>query len=164
MNAAQPAIVYRPGSRRDLSQVMAVMQSAFDPAFGEAWTRAQVEGMLDIPGSWLTVAVTDGQIIAFSLMRAVLDEAELLLIAVDPAWQGRNVGRTMLLDSIATAMSHNIHHIHLEVRATNKAVELYRSAGFVHSNTRKSYYRGQDGQMFDAHSFIIDLEEQDKST
>lgn len=164
MNAAQPVIAYRAGSRRDLTQVMAVMQRAFDPAFGEAWTRAQVEGMLDIPGSWLSVAITEGQVIAFSLMRSILDEAELLLIAVDPAWQGRGVGRTLLLDSISTAMSHSIRHIHLEVRATNKAVELYRSAGFVHSNTRKSYYRGQDGQLFDAHSFIIDLEAQDKST
>jgi ribosomal-protein-alanine N-acetyltransferase len=164
MNAAQPAIVYRPGSRRDLTQIMAVMQRAFDPAFGEAWTRAQVEGMLDIPGSWLSVAVTDGQVIAFSLMRSILDEAELLLIAVDPAWQGRSIGRALLLDNISTATSHNIRHIHLEVRATNKAIELYRSAGFVHSNTRKSYYRGQDGQMFDAYSFIIDLEVQDKST
>ena len=164
MNAAQPAIVYRLGSRRDLTQVMAVMQRAFDPAFGEAWTRAQVEGMLDIPGSWLTVAVIDGQIIAFSLMRSVLDEGELLLIAVDPAWQGRGIGRTLLLDSLSTALSHNIRHIHLEVRATNKAIELYRSAGFVHSNTRKSYYRGQDGRLFDAYSFMIDLALQDKNT
>ena len=164
MNAAQPAIVYRPGSRRDLTQVMAVMQRAFDPTFGEAWDRAQVDGMLDIPGSWLTIAVTDGQIIAFSLMRSILDEGELLLIAVDPAWQGRGVGRTLLLDNISTALSHNIRHIHLEVRATNKAIELYRSAGFVHNNTRKSYYRGQDGRVFDAYSFVIDLQVQDKST
>lgn len=164
MNAAQPAITCRPGSGRDLPQVMQVMARAFDPAFGEAWTREQVEGMLDIPGSWLTVAVTDGQIIAFSLMRSILDEAELLLIAVDPVWQGRNVGRTLLLDSISAAMSQNIRHIHLEVRATNKAIDLYKSVGFVHCNTRKSYYRGRDGQLFDAHSFKMDLESQDKST
>lgn len=164
MNAAQPAILCRPGSRKDMSGVMHVMGRAFDPAFGEAWTRAQVEGMLDIPGSWLTVAVIDGQIIAFSLMRSVLDEAELLLIAVDPVWQGRNVGRTLLLDNISTAILYNICHIHLEVRASNKAIDLYKSAGFVHSNTRKSYYRGQDGQLFDAYSFIMHLGSPDKST
>src|SRR3546814_5561296 len=73
-------------------------------------------------------------------MLSVLDESELLLIAVNPGWQGRNIGRTLLLDNIATAHSRNIHHIHLEVRETNKAIQLYRSAGFVQSNTRKGYY------------------------
>src|SRR3546814_1211126 len=95
---------------------MQIMDCAFAPAFGEAWTRPQVEGMLDLPGTWLTVAASDDDIVGFSLMRSVLDEAELLLIAVNPGWQGRNIGRTLLLDNIATAHSRNIHHIHLEVR------------------------------------------------
>src|SRR3546814_1111932 len=81
-------------------------------------------------------------------MRSVLDEAEPLLIAVNPGWQGLNIGRTLRLDNIATAHSRNIHHIHLEVRETNKAIQLYRSAGFVQSNTRKGYYHGKDGEVF----------------
>src|SRR3546814_15742416 len=89
-------------------------------------------------------------------MRSVLDEAELLLIAVNPGRQGRNIGRTLLLDNIATAHSRNIHHIHLEVRETNKAIQLYRSAGFVQRNTRKGYYHGKDGEVFDAFSFVLD--------
>lgn len=157
MNAAQPATACRPGTRRDLDQVMEVMARAFDPAYGEAWTRLQVEGMLDMPGCWMSVAVADGAIIGFSLVRSILDEAELLLLAVDPAWQGRNVGRLLLHDTIVTARNRNICYLHLEVRETNKAVNLYRSAGFVHNNTRKAYYRGKDGKRFDALSFARDL-------
>src|SRR3546814_9198390 len=103
---------------------MLIMDCAFAPAFGEAWTRPQVEGSLDLPGTWLTVAASDDDIVGFSLMRSVLDEAELLLIAVNPGWQGRNIGRTLLLDNIATAHSRNIHHIHLEVRSEEHTSEL----------------------------------------
>lgn len=164
MNDPVPFVTYRPGSRGDLTQVMAVMERAFDPAFGEAWTRSQVKGMLDMPGSWLTIAECEEKIIAFSLMRSVLDEAELLLLAVDPAWQGRKIGRNLLLDNISAAVQRNIRHIHLEVRSTNKAVNLYKSVGFSHRNTRKSYYRGEAGQLFDAHSFLMDLADHNKSS
>lgn len=157
MNTAHLPFVCRPGTRKDIPAIMQIMDCAFAPAFGEAWTRPQVEGMLDLPGTWLTVAASDDDIVGFSLMRSVLDEAELLLIAVNPGWQGRNIGRTLLLDNIATAHSRNIHHIHLEVRETNKAIQLYRSAGFVQSNTRKGYYHGKDGEVFDAFSFVLDL-------
>lgn len=157
MNADGPVAFCRPGTRRDLDQVMQVMARAFDPAYGEAWTCMQVVGMLDMPGCWMSVAVTGGEIIGFSLMRAILDEAELLLLAVDPAWQGRNVGRSLLEHSIIAAKDRNIRHIHLEVRETNKAVDLYKTAGFVHNNTRKAYYRGKNGQLFDALSFAMEL-------
>lgn len=157
MSADEPALVFRAADRRDLAQVMRVMERAFDPAYGEAWNRMQVEGMLDMPGCWMFVAITDDIIIGFSLIRAILDEAELLLLAVDPAWQGRNVGRGLLHESIAAARHRNIRHIHLEVRETNKAVNLYKSVGFVHGNTRKGYYRGKDGKLFDALSFVMNL-------
>lgn len=164
MNEPDPLVTYRPGNVGDLPQVMGVMARAFDPAFGEAWTRSQVKGMLDMPGSWMTVALHQGKIIAFTLMRSVLDEAELLLLAVDPAWQGRKVGRILLLDNISAAVDRNIRHIHLEVRSTNKAINLYKSVGFSHRNTRKSYYRGKGGQLFDAHSFLMDLADHNKSS
>lgn len=157
MSADQPPIFCRLGTGKDMSQVMQVMARAFDPAYGEAWTRVQVEGMLDMPGCWMTVALADDVIVGFSLMRALMDEAELLLLAVDPAWQGRNVGRGLLYDNVAAAKGRNIRHIHLEVRETNKAIDLYKSVGFIHSNTRKAYYRGRDGQLFDALSFILEL-------
>lgn len=157
MSAAQPTVICRPGTSRDMANVMRVMDRAFDPAFGEAWTRAQVEGALDMPGCWLTIAMTDEAIVGFSLMRSVLDEAELLLIAVDPIRQGSGIGRILLFDNIAAAQSRNIRHLHLEVREANKAIDLYKSAGFVHSNTRKAYYRGKDGQLFNALSFMRDL-------
>ncbi len=42
----------------DLAEVMTVMDDAFEPAFGEAWTRSQCQGILELPRVWLTIART----------------------------------------------------------------------------------------------------------
>ena len=41
-----------PG-RRAQAAAMTVMERAFDPAFGEAWTAAQLAGLVTMAGSWL---------------------------------------------------------------------------------------------------------------
>ena len=50
----------RHGVVADLPIVDQMMQAAFDPRFGEAWTRNQVLGLLAMPGVWLTIATIAG--------------------------------------------------------------------------------------------------------
>src|SRR3546814_14044811 len=97
MNTAHLPFVCRPGTRKDIPAIMQIMDCAFAPAFGEAWTRPQVEGMLDLPGTWLTVATSDDYIVGFSLMHSVLEEPELLLISVNHSWHGRTTGTHLTL-------------------------------------------------------------------
>ena len=79
----------RGGTVADIAEVEAVMAAAFDPRWGEAWTRGQVLGVMAMPGVWLTLAEIDGAPAGFTLARAVLDEAELLLLAVAPQTRRR---------------------------------------------------------------------------
>ena len=124
------AVRLRSGGAADLDDVMRIMSAAFDPSFGEAWTRSQCAGILPMHGVRLTLA-EDGQApIGFSLVRAVADEAELLLLAVDPEVQRRGVGQALLEDFIAGALASGAHRLHLEVRDGNPAMELYRASGF----------------------------------
>ncbi len=44
----------------DIDRIMAVMQAAFDPAYGEAWTRAQVSDALVLPNTHYMLAGADG--------------------------------------------------------------------------------------------------------
>lgn len=66
-------------------------------------------------------------------------EYEIHTIGVDPAYQGRGIGRRMLnalLDIAADSV------VHLEVRTDNEpAIALYRSVGFTEVGVRKRYYR-----------------------
>ncbi len=148
---------YDQSERNAMADAMTVMEAAFDPVFGEAWTLPQLAGVMMMPGTWLTIARVDAAALGFALVRSVLDECELLLLAVDPAWRGRGVGEALLRDSLRMARRRGITSMNLEVRASNNAVHLYEKTGFEYVHRRPGYYRGNDGQLYDALSFRIDM-------
>jgi ribosomal-protein-alanine N-acetyltransferase len=144
------AIDLREGDVRDLDRVDRIMADAFDARWGEAWTRNQVIGILAVPGVWLTIAELNGQAVGFALTRGVLDEAELLLLAVMPEARRRGVGAALLRAVMADCATRKISRIHLEVRAGNDAIKLYSSSGFSKIGERRDYYRGVDGRTYSA--------------
>jgi ribosomal-protein-alanine N-acetyltransferase len=144
------AIDLRDGDVRDLDRVDRIMADAFDARWGEAWTRSQVIGILAVPGVWLTIAELNGQAVGFTLTRGVLDEAELLLLAVMPEARRRGVGAALLRAVMADCATRKISRIHLEVRAGNDAIKLYTSSGFSKIGERRDYYRGVDGRTYSA--------------
>ncbi|WP_022687917.1 ribosomal protein S18-alanine N-acetyltransferase [Sphingomonas phyllosphaerae] len=146
-----------PGGVNDAEAVDRIMTAAFDPRFGEAWTRSQCIGILAMPGVWLTLARIEGAVVGFALVRAIMDEAELLLIAVDPAVRRTGVGAALLRGMIAECEGRGVARLHLEVRANNPAISLYTAHGFRHAGVRRGYYRGRDGVSFDAHTYVRDL-------
>ena len=144
------AIRLRPGGFDDLDEVMRVMNRAFSPSFGEAWTRSQCSGILPMSGVMLTLTESDNGLAGFSLVRSVADESELLLLAVEPAEQRRGIGQALLGRFIWEATERGAHRLHLEVRDGNPAVDLYFSAGFAPAGRRRNYYHGPENQAFDA--------------
>lgn len=140
----------RAGGSADLTSVAAIMRDAFDPRYGEAWTTSQCMGMLALPGAWLTVAGIGGEDVGFALSRAILDDAELLLLATRPRFRGRGVGGALVRAVMAEAEARGVADLHLEVRAGNDAVRLYTREGFSKVGERRGYYRGKTGQLFDA--------------
>ena len=143
-------ITISEGGMADLEAVMQVMGDSFDPAYGEAWTSAQCAGLMPMPGVWLSLARSDGDVIGFALGRIVLKEAELLLLAVRQDGQRKGIGRMLLDRFILVAASRGADRLHLEVRAGNPAMNLYLKAGFAEVGRRKNYYTGSDGQIYDA--------------
>lgn len=66
-------------------------------------------------------------------------EYEVHTIGVDPAYQGRGIGRRLLGELLAFADGGVVY---LEVRTDNEAaIALYRSVGFEQIGLRKRYYR-----------------------
>ena len=160
---ADSAIHLRTGGFEDLEEVMRVMNRAFSPSFGEAWTRSQCAGILPMSGVTLTLAESDLGLAGFSLVRSVVDESELLLLAVEPAEQRRGIGQALLDQFVASAKERGVQRLHLEVRDGNPAVNLYFSAGFAPAGRRRNYYHGPDSQTFDAITLTL-LAEKDRQT
>jgi [ribosomal protein S18]-alanine N-acetyltransferase len=133
-----------------LAACMAVMACAFDPEFGEAWTAGQLRSMLSLPGTVLIIGRQGDQVIGFGLLRNIVQESELLLLAVDPQYRAIGHGRRLLDRCLMIAERSGSETIFLEVRDSNPAVHLYIKAGFSQYNQRKDYYVGISGCRYDA--------------
>lgn len=153
---ARAPVMLRDGGSDDLDAVLDVMDGAFQPCFGERWTRSQCSGILPMNGVRLRLAGHDGQRPrGFSLMRVIADEAELLLIAVHPRAQRGGIGQALLDDFIAYARGAGARHLHLEMRSGNPAMTLYSGNGFVIAGRRRDYYHSPQGEHYDALTLVL---------
>lgn len=92
-----------------------------------------------------TVIEQNNQVVGFCILQPVLDEANLLLMAIHPSQQGRGLGYQLLEESI-TLLKNNPVQIFLEVRESNQAaIALYEKSGFHQIDLRKNYYPNKDG-------------------
>ncbi|MBW0145579.1 GNAT family N-acetyltransferase [Sphingomicrobium clamense] len=150
-------ILLEPGGWEDIDAVMAVMDDAFPPCFGERWSKSQIAGVLPLTGVRLLLAHDGGAeapIVGFALWRTVSDESELLLLAVHTSAQGQGLGRALLEDFAEQAIADGATRLHLEVRDGNPANRLYASEGFDVAGRRRAYYRGVDGERHDALTYV----------
>ena len=141
----------------DIDRIMAVMQTAFDPAYGEAWTRRQVEDALLIGNCYFRIADVLDEPAGFTLSRYGFEEEELLLIAVSPEFRRRRIGERLLQDCKSDAKARGAKQLLLEMRSDNPAIELYRQNGFVQIGMRPEYYRTPSGTRLDALTFACAL-------
>lgn len=148
-----------------VDRIMAVMAASFDPTYGEAWTRKQVEDALILGNCHAFLAGVSGghvgdneQAVGFSLSRTGFEEEELLLFAVLPEYRARGIGRTILDALAAAAKSRGAKRLLLEMRRDNPAERLYRTFGFAIIGQRKDYYRTALGTRIDAITFAYEMD------
>ena len=102
------------------------------------WTLKQFEESIEAYQS--TVIEYNDEVVGFCILQPVLDEANLLLMAIDPKVQGQGLGFNLLEKSIEQ-LNNNPVQIFLEVRESNiPAIRLYEKSGFHQIDLRKNYY------------------------
>lgn len=126
-------------------------------AFPAPWSAAVFADLLAQPGVF-AVAEADG----FILMRVVLDEAEILTLAVRPAARGAGLGGRLAGQGAVRAAQAGATRIFLEVAEDNAAARaLYDRAGFRQIGRRRGYY---DGGRTDALVLERDLVDRDRKS
>ena len=143
MNARQkPAISYRPMQESDLDAIMAIEPKIYS----HPWSRGNFADSMR-SGYHCWVGEADGQMIAYGVLMAVLDEIHLLNISIAQAFQGLGLGRALLLHFIELARRHGGQMMFLEVRPSNTAaLGLYESMGFNEFSVRRGYYPAKNGR------------------
>lgn len=110
-------------------------------AFDRPWDAATFES-LDSQDAVFILGDANG----FLLIRTVLDEAEILTLAVRPEARRRGRGAELVRAGAEAARARGAVKLYLEVAEDNAAaLALYRSTGFVEEGRRKGYYPRPDG-------------------
>ena len=90
-------------------------------------------------------------LIGFILSRIAAGEAEVLTVAITPAWRGRALARPLLDLHLRRLAGLGVRAVFLEVDEHNApACALYRKAGFAEVGRRKAYYQGRNHAGADA--------------
>jgi [ribosomal protein S18]-alanine N-acetyltransferase len=104
------------------------------------WTREHFEDSLR-SGYLCFVAREQQSIVGFAIARVLVDDAELLLIAVEPTHRRGGCATHLLNALIERLRANGKSPLHLEVRAGNhSAIAFYEARGFFRSGLRKNYY------------------------
>ena len=111
---------------------------------GSPLTLPLLQSELEYPLSKLWVALCENEIIGFIIYRRILDESDILYLAVHPKMQREGVASKLLQWMIS--IEPGLRQITLEVRASNHtAQKFYASCGFSVLAKRAAYYHdGED--------------------
>jgi len=82
-----------------------------------------------------------GVVTGYAVLLVAATAADVLRVAVHPAYRRRGIGRALLADLVAEAARRGCDEVLLEVHATNPAATaMYRAAGFTEIARRRRYY------------------------
>ncbi len=109
--------------------------------FSDPWSAASVASELENPLSLWLVAESFGEVIGYIGSQTVLDEADMLNLAVAPMYRRQGVGEA-LIEALCTHLrDHCVKTLALEVRESNaSAISLYEKLGFTLAGVRPNYY------------------------
>ncbi len=129
-----------PGEVRDsdAGALAAIMRRSFT----ECWTEDAFREEIARPMTRARALRASGdQPVGYVLGWRVLDEVQILSLAVDPAWRGRGLATALLEDYLDHLRQEEVRRVMLEVRESNAAARaLYGGRGFRVEGEREAYY------------------------
>ena len=112
-----------------------------EKCFSMPWSEKSIASELDNPLSLWFVALFDEQVIGYVGSQFVMDEADMMNIAVKESFRRRGVARELVNALVSALTSRHVHSLTLEVRASNEAAKsLYDAMGFRQVGRRPNYY------------------------
>lgn len=110
--------------------------------FSDPWSLNAVRSELSNPLSLWIVALCNGDVVGYVGSQTVLDEADMMNLAVSENFRRRGIGAELICELIKHLKNRGARCLTLEVRASNDpALALYNKMGFKQVGRRPGYYR-----------------------
>ena len=110
--------------------------------FSDPWSENSVASELKNPLSCWLVAEEDGVAAGYIGSQTVMDESDMMNVAVHPDHRRKGVAESLVNELIEALKKRGSRCLTLEVRASNEpAKALYEKLGFVQVGLRRNYYR-----------------------
>ena len=110
--------------------------------FSIPWSENSIRSELTNPLSLWLVAEEDGVLLGYIGSQSVMDEADVMNVAVDPKRRREGIALKLVEALVAALNEKNVRALLLEVRASNEpAKALYERQGFAQVGKRPNYYR-----------------------
>ena len=135
-----------PWSAKDFTELLTSpgVFLSFPPSFFQKYLGGSVRRAAPLSSGAATKPAQN--LTGFALGRVVLDEAELLTLAVNPDLWRQGIGGACLAAFEAEAQQLGAKRAYLEVAATNDpARNLYLGQGWTETGVRHGYYRHNSG-------------------
>lgn len=114
--------------------------------FSNPWTRNMLEDALLRPETIALCAGPENSLSGLVLLRAAADEAEILRLAVHPAWRRKGLGSILLRRGLSLAIKRGAATAFLEVRESNKAAVSFYAAHLFEVRGKRPRYYSDNGE------------------
>ena len=109
------------------------------------WTPKRMAKVILAPDTIALVAIDGKTLVGFAVMHFGDDNAHLNLLAVEPAYRRRRIGKELLEWLEESCVIAGVVKISLEVRAKNgAAIRFYESLGYEKGERISRYYCGEE--------------------
>lgn len=127
-----------PMNEGHVAQVAALEKQCFS----DPWSENSVASELENPLSLWLIAEEDGAVCGYVGSQTVLDETDMMNIAVCPDCRRKGIAAALITELVSRLKAQGSRILRLEVRESNfSAIALYKAMGFTQLGLRKNYYR-----------------------
>ncbi len=127
---------------REINESEAKLCFLLDSESIKLWSYKQWESALKKKDVRSLAVYANEKFIGVCVYQLILDEAELLYLAIRPEHTRKGFGQSLFAEFLNITKKNNIKKIFLEVSSNNlSAIEFYKKFNFQTISVRKNYYK-----------------------
>jgi ribosomal-protein-alanine N-acetyltransferase len=140
----------------DAPAIAAMSRQLIEHGLAWSWNEDRIAHCLRNRDCVVLAARDRRRLVGFAIMEFYAVHAHLNLLAVQPGYQRRRIGRQLLEWLEASARTAGIFRVDLELRATNDgARQFYAKLGFKEIGRKTAYYDGREDAVRMTHDLTV---------